>query len=396
MVSGVAYAIMLGYVLTRSRGYFWDEVFHASRANDLATSASFRDWLLDDRTVAPGPLHAQLLFTASGWHGAPLPLVGRLINTGLLGATIAVLAWVQLRIGKRPVAAMAMMMVPMVWVVSGLTLTEPLSFFGATVALAGAVLWSQRESDRSRAAMAFALLASGTAIATATRQTYLAAVPGLWLAAVEKRRDWGGALAGIAVGLVPLALLVAVWHGLVAPQLAYVERGVAPLHAYLAFSLTGVVALLIAPRFYWEHRRVALVGAAAAIIVNGLGRLVEPTTFTSVQRFLGHPAVGHAIEKVAGAVIVAAGAAFIAAMIAALSRSRDRLLWAAALAITGLSVACAGVAQLFSSRYAVMAVPFLIVFLAPWIDFGRWAIARVVCGSGLGLAILHSYYVYAS
>ncbi len=129
--------------------------------------------------------------------------------------------------------------------------------------------------------------------------------------------------------------------------------------------------------------------------MNWIGGFVEPRTLRSVQRLIDHPAFCRFLEKLIGAGMIAAGGAFLAMIVVIPWRSRDRVTWGAAITVVGMSVACTGVPHLFSSRYAVMPVPFLILFLAPWMDFGRWALARSLFGSALGLAILHSYYVYA-
>jgi hypothetical protein len=60
-----------------------------------------------------------------------------------------------------------------------------------------------------------------------------------------------------------------------------------------------------------------------------------------------------------------------------------------------LCAACAAVVHQFSSRYAVMGLPLLVLMIADVATYRRWALVRLVAGSAVGLAILHSYFVFA-
>ncbi len=248
-----AYVTAVVYALTRQRPYFWDEVYHTSRADALITAPSLRAWLVENSVSAPGPLHALLLYALSGGNGAPPPAVARGLNFALLGATMVAVALVLRRAGQRPMAALAMMAVLMVWVVSGMALTEPLAVFGIAWAAVGAITWSTLAEDHPNGAFALVLLALGTAIATSTRQTYLAALPGLFLLAMAKRRDLVPVSFALAIGLVPVTLVVIQWRGLVPPLMAHIAEGWSPKHGFLAFAVTGVVAAILAPRLFWEH-----------------------------------------------------------------------------------------------------------------------------------------------
>lgn len=392
----VAFTGLSLYVLLQTRPIFWDEIPYLERAQALVGAESFRAWLIENNTMPSGPLHGLMHYALSAGQGAlPVPWV-RLPNLVLLAGVMALVAASLKRSEAPRVAVFGILAVPMTWIVTGMAISELPAMFGAALATLGAIASDVREDVGWRGRLpGLAMLTGGIVLATTGRQTYLAALPGLAVVAVRSWRNAAAAALAFGIGLVPIAALVVIWGGLVPPKMAFVGGGVKPLHAVLALCLTGVAAIFLAPRFYWAFRRYVLAAIAVALLANFAFDFVHFTTLTSLQRLLGHPAITRWIERIVGLGILSAGAGFVSASAAAIWKCRDRRLTGWALAVFALCGAMAGVTHQFSSRYAAMSLPFLILMLAPWMDVGRWAGVRIVVGGTLGLAALHSYYLYA-
>jgi hypothetical protein len=101
------------------------------------------------------------------------------------------------------------------------------------------------------------------------------------------------------------------------------------------------------------------------------------------------------VERLIGGLFVGAGFAFLAVTASKLWRCRDAAFTGAAVGVLTLCAACAAVVHQFSSRYAVMGLPLLVLMIADVATYRRWALVRLVAGSAVGLAILHSYFVFA-
>jgi hypothetical protein len=390
----VAAIVLVAYTLCQNRPLFWDEVPYLSRATALSQSGSFKAWLLDNDAVAAGPAHALMNFALSGGRGTlPVPWI-RLPNLLLMFGCIAFTASALRRRGVPAVFALAILSIPMVWVVSGMAISESLGLFAIAGCLVGALGFREAQSARERLQMV-TILISGAAVATTTRQLYVVALPGVALIAARSWRDGIMAIAIIAVSVLPLLVLVALWGGLVPPKQAFVGSGISLQHGFLGLALIGVSAALLAPRVYLEAWKHAALAAAVAVGANEWWHWVRPTTLTSVQRFVTAPTFWRVTEHLLGDLFVAAGAAFATTVLAVILRSRDAVVWGAGSAVAAIGISCATVTHQFSSRYAVLCLPFLVVLLGRWMRIGPGLFVRMIFGSMIGLAILHSYYRFA-
>ncbi|PTX91085.1 hypothetical protein [Opitutus sp. ER46] len=334
-------------------------------------------------------------YIISGGTGAlDVPWI-RVPNLLLLAGTVALTGYCLVSMGQSGVLAGTALAVPMAWVCAGMAITEALGLCGISLAAAGAIGWSKHASEGDIPWRWAILYALGLVVATTTRQSYLAAVPGLAMLAPLRRSGWRLVIGVTIAALVPICLVFGIWGGLLPPAQRSMSAGYSIAHLGLAFAITGVVTLIIAPGFLWRHRSVALVAGMATGLAQFVLQFAAPTTLTSVQRFFPGDQFAAIMNRVVNVGFIAAAGMFVGALAAALWNSRDRVLWGSAGAVFGLCVAAGAVTRQFSSRYPAMALPLLILVLAPWIRCGPWLLVRVTGGSLLGLAVLHSYYCYA-
>jgi hypothetical protein len=290
---------------------------------------------------------------------------------------------------------MAVFSIPMVWVISGMALTEIPAMTGIAAAYyAASVLGSDGPVGAGRKWMLMGLLAGGVAIGVCGRQTYLVAVPALILLGAATRKQLFVVAAATAVGLIPAGLLFLTWGGMVPPKLAHLEGGLRVAYAARAVCYVGVTSLLIAPRFLGENWRWVLPAGGVAVLVNLFTGALQITTLTSAQRWLGSAGLAAFLEGIATQAFVVAGVALVVAVALNVWKSPDRQFTANASGVILLCAVCACITAQFSSRYVGMTVPFLIPLLAPWMEFGPWAVVRLAVGAGLGAAALHSYFVF--
>jgi hypothetical protein len=360
-------------------------------ARRLPPATSWSAWLNANDQGPTGPLHAILHNLASGGHGhLPVPWF-RAVNPFFL-AVIILLLGTCLKIQQQSAwKAWSVLGAPMIWVLTGMALTEIPAMLGLTAAITAA-MWLGRNPSAVSRWPALALVSVGMAVSMTGRQTYLVALPAVWWLAQSPGRRCGPSIA-LALSLIPIGIVFYIWGGLVPPLLGYVGQGLAPRHALMALGIAGTLSLLLAPGFIWQHRRWSLPFGLMAAIINLVGGILPFTSLTSVQKILPLPSLGLLIEAVVALVFAGMIGAFLAALIAETARSRNREFAGCAAGVLLLAGACAGVTHLFSSRYMGMTLPFMIPMLAPWIKSGRWAAARLVVGSLTGAAILYSYYL---
>lgn len=393
VLGGAGGLALAAYTLTRVKPPFFDEVQYLTQARKLATATSLRTWLLENDTGPTGPWYALLHFALSGGTGAlPVPWL-RLVNLVLLVGVLFVIARCLRATDQEEWKTWLVMGVPMTWVFAGMALTELPAMIGIAAVLLGAISYRRLPAEAHGWGQ-LAAMALGTAIATSGRQTYLVTVPALWLVAARPQRSWAPA-AALVVGMIPIMVVFAIWGGTVPPRVHQLAGGgLVPRHAVMALGIAGMTSLLIAPGFIWQHRQWAIPIGGIVAAANAAFGLVKVTTLTSVQRFLGHPMLGRAIEVTLGVLFIAAAGAFVCALLRESWQRREREFLGLALAIVLLCGVCAAITHQFNSRYVGVALPFFVLALAPWIRPTPWTAVRLIAGMLIGAAVLHSYYVF--
>jgi hypothetical protein len=285
-----------------------------------------------------------------------------------------------------------MLGIPMVWVTSGMALTEVPALMMACIALT-AGLWATRKATTNPGRyLGFALCGLFVGLAILGRQTYLPLLLAFLAIAMACKHYRAPAFVALLIAFaVPLPAFI-LWQGLVPPGLGYVGRGVSVTHGLLAFSYLAIVVGIVAPRFFarkWTW--VASVAISAAVINIAFAKF-EWAAGATVLRHLpnsAQPYYGLAI----GSLLLAAGAAFAIATIlniwAARSDKLYLLICAQSLLLTGTSI---GVVHIFSSRYVMTAFPFVMLMAQPFFVPSKWAAARMAGGAAIGAVSLGAYF----
>jgi hypothetical protein len=386
----LTFAVLTLFVLVQVRAPFFDEVYHLSHAMKLATSTSLKAWLLSDDGSAVGPLYGFMYggpLRVGDWP-APWLRLPNLIGLLFVVKVLAAIARGNIAVG------LSLMAVPMTWVAGGMALTE----VPAMVFLAVALLAAERLRNNANDSLSvrwLAVLALGIGLAVATRQTSLVVIPALAVLAGRSALDYILLALVFALALLPMAVVFAIWGGLIPPAQQGLGGGFKPVHALYGSAYLGLAACLIAPAWWWRQRTLAIIGAILTTVIV-LGTNTAPMgMMSSALRAFGNRQFASTIERGAGYAALAVGGAMAALLLrAAVSRS-DRRQAALAFAVLAVASSCAAVTRQFSSRYVLLGMPFLVTMLAPEMEFGRSAWIRLGLGSTIGLLVLRSFYLFA-
>lgn len=383
---------LLAAILTSPTGSVFDENRYSDYP-DLVGRFGLSLALLEQLNGAAGPLYGVVHFVLK-----PLtrlePLAMRLANLALFLTVVALigLSLRRLEIAEPWLGAAATLSVPMSWVLAGLALTDApaLVFVAANLALQLRGLAALARGEEPLPWFAAAGMALGIAVLGRQTACVFAATP-LLLAAID-RRLIVPVLAQTAIAAVMALPLVVAWGGPV-PPLDDTEFGFRPGNALIALGYLFVGLLLLTPAPKWLLRWPSLAVGLALFALNaatGLA-LVFPLA-AIVDNFLNERGM-YAYGVACGSLLLWAGAAFLAwAVGRAWERRHDPKLVLIHAGLVAVSLAPAFIGNVFSSRYAAMALPYLILAAAPQRSPGPVANLKIALGSALGLAALLGYY----
>ena len=249
-------------------------------------------------------------------------------------------------------AGFSVLVVPMVWPVAGMALSEMSAMVFVTLSLY-LQLRGLKAFDADRSALAW-FLAAGVSLGIAVwgRQPYLLLCGvAVLIALLEQGLRLPMAIFVGAAGSLAIPLF-AIWKGFVPPS-QHLLPGFSVSHALLWFGYTGV-CFILAP---------------------------------SAARLYGN---------LAGSLFLSFGVLSLAMLL--------RMIWKSRKDTKGLTInaglLCVGAAPLFdthqySSRYTAMSLPYLILAAQPWRQWSLKTVMLTVLGCGLGFLSLKEYFSFA-
>lgn len=392
----IAFVVIGVWICVWQRPFFYDEYLYLSNVLLFVQLGWSTDFLLAYKGSA-GPVYAVLQA-----YLLPItdltPWAVRLVNWFLLGCCIYLLH----HLGKKETkqfwhSPWQLVLFPMVWVVTGMALTEMVSL---TLFLVSVVALYQSEPKRHLLWQIGWLLLSALAmgLAIAGRQTYalgLVAMPLLWrhvYGYFSLHLGWWLALAAA-----PMAYLYWVWGGFTAPydwqKYQSLQRAFAWQHVVIALGYIGILEALLSPTELQLAKSKRWIVLAAIL---GLGW--APLDFTPLASWV------HSVPIWVDVVVrLVNGLLFASACLWLLSKAmylRDHPFSYGTYFYIGwmllVAIACGAITHQFSSRYLLAALPFVGTFMhhhtpketAPWM---RWL---PLCLPLLGAISLLGYYLF--
>lgn len=364
-----------------------------------------RTFLLEMDNQAPGPLYQLVHVALKRLTHFSTPGI-RLVNTAMLAGIILMIAWLLRQLlhagWKRAFLLSAgIMSIPMVWLVSGMALTEVPPMFFATLSVCLLWLALQREQRRFPAALLLALL-GGAALGLSIwgRSPFLVIAPAavclLW-GNLRNGRRWALLVLYSGVSLAMCLPVFMIWKGLMPPKQALVGAGGFSLwHGILAFAYGAMATLLVAPRWFIFNRRILLYLVAAYPLLLLLNIALLQETYAPLSEALRQVLPAALMRLYPYLVAPALCLIAIYFGICSLLRAREHqgqpfflFLLAGCLLLLASS---AGVTHLFSSRYVAQAVPLLMLVLAGYQRFSYARCALFAAGMVMGVLSLETYF----
>lgn len=375
----------------------YDEIAYMEGPYLLAQRFDFETLMVTRLDMSAGPLYAYLHWLASPLTQLTPPAI-RFVNLAALLVSLWAISVALSKLGHADGSARAALFlaVPMLGPTSGLALTElPALMFACLATVCVATAWSRPIGRRLIPLWLAAGLCAGLAILG--RQTYLPGLLGFVMIAWADRRHVLPAMLCLAAAGLTVAPLLIVWGGLAPPWQAAIISGVVVEHGVLAFVYLATAILLIAPRYIAEPfgsrpmQAAGLAAVLAAPMIAWFGSLRFEVAYRVVAVFppAWEPSIQAAITGAMLSIAALYGLATAYHLWHRRGEHRVMLLLGLTILLNGTAV---GIAHQFSSRYVLVAFPFALLGLQPWIRPGLWAAARILIGGVLGLASLSAYY----
>ena len=366
-----------------------------------------KEFLLNINQQAPGPLYQFIHYPLRCITHLQTPGI-RLVNTALLGLMILLLTAMITRIHTADrkqafILALTVMVVPMVWTVSGMALTEIPPMFFATLSVL--LLWFalQRQESALPVSLFMALLAGfALGMAILGRSPFLIMVPAAGALLINNFRSTGRWLLLIIYCGVALAMCLPVfyiWKGLTPPQQAFTAAGGLDMeHGMLAFAYGALITFLLAPGWFYFSKRVVIYmlgGYVVLLLLNitlirwEYGPLsvamekILPAALMRLYPFIMAPALA----------VVAIYFVICSALRAWERRTEPFFLFLLAAAMLMLATSFK-VTHLFSSRYVAQAAPFFVLLLLGYDKLTYSKVLRTVAGMVIGLLSLETYFLF--
>lgn len=371
----------------------YDERYYIETVPLLQEKGFTRDFLISLDGYA-GPLYTVVHYFCAPLTGLAAPQV-RLVNSFLAVGLVLVLFLIlrQLKTRTPLGSSLSITAIPMMWVVSGMALTEiPAMFCVASSLLL--LLYALEYDDGSKRVVCAALGGLAFGLGIMGRQTFLVVLlllPFLAFRYAHRRAELF--IYGVGALILPL-IVFSIWGGLIPPLVAGDEQGFAVNHLLLSCAYTGFAVLIINPRWYDFSRRTILFLIVLVIVINLLTQTLIVTPLYSVARRMLTDDFLNLYSIAASGLLASIGVLFLFAAVKNIWNKRDDTLY---VFITLAGVFVVGTAlkitTIFSSRYPATAIPFLLLS-AEYDNPNKDAKPlRLAVGALIGIASLLSYYL---
>jgi hypothetical protein len=437
-IAGVFFVVVMAMIAFSPQKYIYDEVYYHQYATDLAEKGMGLKYLRE-LIAPPGPLHGMAHY-ALGWATGFRPIPMRVVTNGFCLAAGVCAGLLLLRVGRREAFYCAALLyaIPFGGVVLGVSLTESSAMLAATIATLVVVMGAQALDDGSRESGAqsgaewvgYALVGlAGFLYAAAIwgRQNYLVVLPALPILFFFARGfAWRPLLIVTLVAGTGAGLLFGIWGGLVPEAVRFVSAGrgdasgvVAGLNIIFGIRSLSYAAIafgILAPGVLRLDFRL--------LCVCGVGALIG-CVFFEPMRFLPS---AYLISKNLGevflfpaSIVFGAGFAFLGFWLfvsvvwncwefikppvlgihektVGLASRLGRIGWNEKLYLFGtfawllILASNMKISHQLSSRYVIVAAPFMLITAVFHFRQSVAAIIRLICGFIVSMFLLANYY----
>jgi hypothetical protein len=287
----------------------------------------------------------------------------------------------------------AVIAIPTVWVCAGIALDEMLGLVLLTSALVplGKNAFESFDAPWKRA-LQFLLAGIGIGLASLDRQPFVLASIAVLIASLICRRHVASAILTPVASILVLAPAIIAWRGLI-PPLAGGHPGLSPEHGVLSLAYGALFTLLIAPgylRFRKWQLWIAVV-TSFAINVPFSVIVIEPARNLALKLLPHNIMNGYGL--VCGTLLLALSIYYgVSVVVRTVECRRDAWRLVCHFGMILLLMWPIIMKTQYSSRYSLMALPFLVLAVKDHYRLNSFTIARTIAGGLLGAAVLLTYY----
>ena len=393
LIELLLFALLLAMLVRSPHRLVYDET------NTFPTISAFRTYGLASRylnslTHASGPLFGAVYSAFSSVSHDNIYRL-RFINYGLACTFVGLMLWL-LRREECPFSmplAGAAITIPTVWVCTGIALDEMLGLVLLTGALVplGKNVFESLDPPWKRA-LRFLVAGVGVGLASLDRQPFVLASFAVLIASIICRRHVASAMLTPVASILVLAPAIITWQGLT-PPLVGSHAGLSPEHGVLSFAYGGLFTLLIAPGYLRFERWQVWFAVLSSFAINIPFRVIvmEPAKSLAL-RFIPHNLVS-LYGLVCGTLLLAVSIFYGFTVVVRTFEARKEV-WRL-VSQFGLILLLTWPVIMkvqYSSRYTLMALPFLVLAVQDHYRVNSYTTVRAVAGGMIGAAVLWTYY----
>jgi hypothetical protein len=289
----------------------------------------------------------------------------------------------------------AVIAIPTAWVCAGLALDEMLGLVLLSVALVslGKNAFESLDPPRNRA-LRFLLAGVGIGLASLVRQPFVLASAAVPIASIMCCRRVTSSILTPVASILVLSPVLITWRGLT-PPLVGKHAGLSLDHLVLSLAYGGLFTLLIAPGYFRFIRawQMWLVAALISLALNAaLGIIVQKPIETVALKLIPLNLMS-LYGLVCGGLLLAVSIVYSVSLVVRTIECRgDAWRLVCQFGLILLLIWPIIMKVQYSSRYSLMALPFLLLALKDQYRLSSFSIARTVAGGLIGAATLWTYY----
>lgn len=378
----------------------FDEVLFPPNVELLKTHGFTTQFLLEMEDQAPGPLYQFVHILFEPFTNLKPPGI-RLVNFMFLIGMVIILFMIIDKytpdLNFKLIASLNILLVPMVWQVTGLALTELPTLFFATLTTFG--LLKIKNTEKSLYILIWGAV-SGLCLGLTIlgRSPFLVMIVPLTLmiGLLKNRQVQVAYIITLVIALAMTLPVFIIWKGLMPPKQIHTGAGGIDIwHGILGFSYLSFVFLLIMPSWFYFRKKhivsyVALTVGFFIINYYFLKFEYSPLSVT-LSRFLPQYIMNfypYIVAPFFGSLIVC----FLISTYKQVLINRNDFYFLFLTAVIVLIVLSTfKITHLFSSRYVVQVAPFIIILASRYDAQTPSKVIRILLGFGLGIASLLTY-----
>ncbi|MBA2746242.1 MAG: hypothetical protein H0U44_08465 [Flavisolibacter sp.] len=380
----------------------FDEVFFVPNIYLFEKQGLTKEFLINLQNQAPGPLYEFVHAFFKPLTQLQTPGI-RLVNVFLFGLVILITARIftiikEMSFFHALILALTLVAVPMVWQVAGLALTEmPAMFFSVFSILL--LLQAIKHEDKALISSLLACAAGiclGMAILGRSPFLILVVSSGIFLLyKFSSLNRWRTILIYSLVALAVTVPVFMIWGGLVPPQQAFVGKGISIWHGLLAFAYAGMMALLIAPGWFFINRKIALLLFITFLMLVVINVFFAHYEYKPFYKAVEMVLPGNMIQYypfMISPLLATLSLYFLGNSLVHLYNRRNEPVFVFLL-VTGMVLLASNlkVTHLFSTRYVGQASPFFVLAFLGYDQWNYGRLIRVALGMAIGFVSLKTY-----